>query len=222
MRMKARSALSIAALLCLSTASLAATVEYRHPDLTIVARDEPLDAVLKSLGREMRIYITVPAGLNPVVNCDIQQQPVKQAFKNLLGDMSYSLEWDDRTGKLLGLTILAGGEGVAAISSPERSGNQSAPATDTGSAALGAAPQGQRSDAVPPVRPDDTAMAEHEARMEASRAEHEARMETERAEHEARMAEERAAQEVRMQEEVERHEAEMKALAESMGINPGQ
>ena len=109
--MKTILSLSIATLLSVSITSMAATVEYQHPDLTIVAKDEPLDSVLKSLGKEMRIYITVPTGLNPIVSCDIQQQPIKQAFKNLLGDMSYSLEWEEKTGQLAGLTILAGGEG---------------------------------------------------------------------------------------------------------------
>ena len=114
--MKTILALSIATLLSVSITSIAATVDYQHPDLTIVAKDEPLDSVLKSLGKEMRIYIKIPTGLNPIVSCDIQQQPIKQAFKTLLGDMSYSLEWEEKTGKLAGLTILAGGEGVAAVS----------------------------------------------------------------------------------------------------------
>jgi hypothetical protein len=39
--------------------------------------------------------------------------PVKQAFRTLLGDMSYSLEWEEKTGQLVGVTILAGGDGAA-------------------------------------------------------------------------------------------------------------
>jgi hypothetical protein len=111
--MKTILALQIATLLSLSTTSMAATVEYQHPNLTIVAREEPLTAVLKSLGKEMRIYVTIPTGLDPAVNCDIQQQPVKQALKTLLGDMSYSLEWEENTGQLVGVTILAAGQGSA-------------------------------------------------------------------------------------------------------------
>lgn len=211
-------ALHIATLLCVSTTSLAATVEYQHPDLTIVARQEPLASVLKSLGREMRIYITIPTGLNPVVNCDIQQQPVKQAFKSLLGDVSYSLEWEEGGERLVGVTIL-GGEGgaVATVSnSPIRQsgGEQGAPAVIESLAGQGTAkPVAQRTQDTP-MAPDDTAMADHDAAM----AEHEARMEVERAEHEARMAEEREAQEVRMKEEVERHDAEMAAYLESQGL----
>jgi hypothetical protein len=111
--MKTILALHIGTLLFLSTTCIAATVEYQHPDLTIVAKEEPLDSVLKSLGKEMRIYVTIPTGLNPVVNCDIQRQPIRQAFKTLLGEVSYSLEWAENTGQLAGVTILAGGEGAA-------------------------------------------------------------------------------------------------------------
>ncbi len=96
--MKTGLALQIASLLFVSTISMAATVDYQHPDLTIVAKEEPLDSVLKSLGKEMRIYITAPTGINTLVSCDIQHRPVKQAFKTLLGDMSYSLEWEEKTG----------------------------------------------------------------------------------------------------------------------------
>ncbi len=222
-------ALQIATLLIVSTTSMAATVEYQHPNLTIVARDEPLDVVLKSLGKEMRIYITVPTGLNPVVNCDIQQQPVKQAFKTLLGDMSYSLEWEEKTGKLVGLTILAGGDGAAVAAVPDNKSRTpnvapsapvaaSAPVASTGRQAAPLA----HSDDAPPMGEDDAALAEHEARMETERAEHEARMETERVEHEARMVEERAAQEVRMKEEVARHDAELEAELASEGLQAPQ
>jgi hypothetical protein len=217
--MKTLLALQIAILLSVSITSIAATVDYEHPDLTIVAKDEPLDSVLKSLGKEMRIYIVVPAGFNPVVSCDIQQRPIKQAFKTLLGGMSYSLEWEENTGQLAGLTILAGGGNTAVATvtnnpSHGQSVSQATPAAvvSTGgqSATPASADQGGR----------DTAMADHEARIEAQRAVHEARMATDRAEHEARMVEERAAQEERMKEDVARHEAEMAAYLESQGLPP--
>ena len=215
--MKTILALSIAMLLSASITSIAATVDYEHPNLTIVAKDEPLDSVLKSLGKEMRIYVTVPTGLNPVVSCDIQQQPIKQAFKTLLGDMSYSLEWEEKTGTLAGLTILAGGEGVASVSnkpSQSQSVSQASPVPV-------ASPNGQKPAPAPIAQGNhDTAMADHEARMETDRAEHEARMETEREEHEARMVEERAVQEERMKEEVARHEAETEAYLRSQGLQP--
>ena len=186
---------------------------------------------LKSLGKEMRIYITVPTGLNPVVNCDIQQQPVKQAFKTLLGDMSYSLEWEEKTGKLVGLTILAGGDGAAVANvhakpshaqSVEQPAPVAAPAPVASTSGQGAATPVAHSDDTSPMVEDDAAMAEHEARMETERAEHEARMETERVEHEARMVEERAAQEVRMKEEVARHDAELEAELAAEGLQPPQ
>ncbi len=211
------------AMLFASTISLAATVEYQDPNLTIVAKQEPLDSVLKSLGKAMRIYITVPTGLNPLVSCDVQQQPIKQAFKTLLGDMSYSLELEEGTGQLVGVTILAGGDGsavsdVSATPSYIQSVEKIAPVpfVDTGNHGAGtpAAPR----DHAPPMVEDDTAMAEHEARMETERAAHEERMEAQRVEHEARMVEERAAQEVRMQEEVARHDAELEAELAAEGL----
>jgi hypothetical protein len=191
-----------AVLLSLSTISMAATVTYQNPDLTIVAKDEPLDAVLKSLGKEMQIYVTVPTGLNPVVNCDIQQQPVKQAFKTLLGDMSYSLQWSKKTGKLLGLTILAGGTGNAGVASvsdkgfQSQSGEQAAPAATTSVRHQGAVVQGKHDTSTvsgETAVAEDVAIAEHKARMEVERANQEARMEIQRVEHLARMAEEREA-----------------------------
>ena len=111
--MKITVAFQMASLLLISTSSVAATVKYQDTNLTIVARQEPLDAVLKSLGREMRIYVTIPRGLNPMVNCEIQQQPIQQALKTLLGDMSYSLNWEDKTGRLVGVTILPGSDRAA-------------------------------------------------------------------------------------------------------------
>jgi hypothetical protein len=207
-------ALQLAMLLSLSIPSVAATVTYQHPDLTIVAREEPLDAVLKKLGKELRIYITIPTGLNPIVSCDIQHRPIKQALKTLLGEMSYSLEWEENTGKLVGLTILAGGEGPAVAGKPPHNQNASeftpVPAVNSGS-----------HNAVPaPVDHGEhgTAMAEHEAQMQAARAEQDAENEADRAEHDARMVEERALQEEKMKEEVARHEAEMRAYIESQGL----
>jgi len=217
--MKTILALQIATLLSVSITSIAATVDYEHPDLTIVAEDEPLDSVLKSLGKEMRIYIVVPAGLNPLVSCDIQQRPIKQAFKTLLGDMSYSLEWEENTGQLAGLTILTGG-GNSALATVSNNPSHSQNASQATPAAV-ASNDGQRAAPTPVDQGGhDIAMADHEARMETHKAEHEARMATERAAHEARMVEERAAQEERMEEDLVRHEAEMADYRESQGLQP--
>ena len=214
-------ALLIATLLPLSTTSMAATVEYQHPDLTIVAKEEPLQSVLKSVGKEMRIFITTPTGINPLVSCDIQNQPIKLAFKKLLGDMSYSLEWEDGGERLVGLTILAGGEGVATAS-----GRPSHTQTGEQAASVPVASGGNR----PPVEqsandaPDATAaMADHDAEI----AEHEARMEDEREEREAqeaemviRQQEQEIAHEERMKKEEAQIEAEAATHLAAEGIEP--
>jgi hypothetical protein len=161
--MKTRLVFQIAALLSLATNSIAATVEYQYPDLTIVAEQEPLESVLKSVGREMRIFVTIPAGLDTVVKTNIQHQPIKQAFKNLLGDLDYSLVWAKGGERLLGLTIFAGG-GEAAV------------------AAVSDSPSHKQSAAQ--VAPS------HEARIEAEPEESEARMIEEEEAQEAQEAQE--------------------------------
>jgi hypothetical protein len=211
--MSARSMCRLVALLLVAASSQAADVSYQHPSLTIVAKSEPLDTVLKSLGREMRIYITVPTGLNPLVNCDIQNQSIKQAFKTLLGDLSYSLEWEEGGERLVGVTILAsGGESsVAAAPEPATASPAAIPpepvvATVIESAAP-AAPDGQ---GIPGADYDYT-MAAHEARMAQEREAHEAEMAQ-------RRQEEEVEREARMKDEIERHDAEVRAYVESQGI----
>lgn len=196
-------AFQIATLLFLSTTCIGATVEYQHPDLTIVAREEPLVSVLESLGKKMRIYVTIPTGVNPVINCDIQQQPINQAFKTLLGDVSYSLEWADSTGRLAGVTILAGGgeAGMAIVSdSPSQNQPMGQPAS-VSVASSGGLDAGLR------VEQSGGGMPANEAPMEA-----------ERDEGEGRMVEEQEAQEERLKEEVERHDSETAAYLESLGL----
>lgn len=109
-------ALQVAVLLSLSMDSMAAKVEYQHPDITIVAVEESLESVLTAVGKEMQISFTLPVGLDPVVNCDIHNQPLKRAFKNLLGNLSYALEFQEGGERLVGLTILSG-EGELATAS---------------------------------------------------------------------------------------------------------
>ena len=110
--------LGVAALLLPPVAAFAADVDYQHPTITIVANNEPLDSVLKSVSREMKIFVTTPSGFNPIVNCDIQNQPVEKAFKTLMGSMSYSLEWKNDGQQLIGLTILSGSDEPGSRSSP--------------------------------------------------------------------------------------------------------
>lgn len=215
-------AFSCGILFCMSSHAMSAEVTYDYPELTIVAKEEPLDTVLKSLGREMRIFITVPTGLNPEVTCNAQRQPVKQALKCLLGEMSYSLEWEAGGERLAGLTIFASNAQPAASTSPARSTQYPAQLQDAPDQAA------EQSDRVPvPPGSGGSAPAEADAmeralEMDMQRAEHEARMAEEREAHEAEMAlrrqEDEIAQEERMKEETARHEAQMRAYIESQGL----
>ncbi|MEZ5573285.1 MAG: hypothetical protein R3E64_14870 [Halioglobus sp.] len=213
-----------AALLLFSTGGMAATVEYDHPDLTIVAKEESLDSVLTALGKEMALTVQKPVGVNPMINCNIQNQPIERALKNLLGALSYSLVWADDGERLTGLVILAGdGESAeVVVTKPQTSSmsaDQVASVAETSSASQSAIAPARDSD-------DNPQRAEQEARMETDRAEHEARMAEEReareAEMEQRRQEEEIAHEARMKEEVARHEAEFEAYMQSQGISHPQ
>jgi hypothetical protein len=217
MRMGIAWVVQLAILLSLPIGSLAAEVEYQHPDLTVVAKEEPLQSVLKSVGKKMQIFVTTPTSLNPMISCDIQNEPIKQAFKNLLGDLSYSLEWDDKSGRLLGLTLLASDGGAAATTANSNStvpdANQSATVAVTNQGAeVPVSPNGH----VTPMADSEATMAEHEAQMDTEREEREARMAEEREAHEAEMTvrrqEEEIAHEARMQEDVGRKKAEEAVL----------
>jgi hypothetical protein len=218
--MKVKRVLS-AAMLLFSVGSIAATVEYQHPDVSIVAVDESLVSVLTSHGKEMNLSVTTPNGKNPEINCNIQKQPIKQAFKNLLGELSYSLVWADDGERLTGLVILAGDGEEAEISVSER------PPTDTRNTQVAYVPDASDSSqsANPePARYDDPEMADRGAEMALERQEQEARMAEERAEHEAEMEkrqqEEEIAHKAEMAEERARRESEMSNLAESLGLPP--
>jgi hypothetical protein len=221
--MKILFAFPAAVLLSFSLGAVAAEVEYRHPDLTIVAKDEPLDSVLKSISKEMRIFVTAPTGLNPLVNCDIQSRPLKQAFTTLLGDMSYSLEWKDDGEQLVGLTILSGTGDSVTDTGTDR--NSAAPGLDQAATLPGStnrdSPLSGRPDATggeaAQQSMDGNAMAVEQEDREARMAqEKEARV----AEMETRRQEEEIAHEARMAEEAVRNEAEMAEYFESQGINP--
>jgi hypothetical protein len=213
-----------AALLLFSTGGMAATVEYDHPEVTIVAEDESLDSVLTALGKEMQLTVTIPVGVNLVINCDIQNQPIKRAFKNLLGELSYSLVWADDGERLTGLVIFAGDGDLAEVTvfEPQASGisgNQIDFVADASGSSLGAGAPAGHSD-------DDLRSVEHEAQMKTDRAEYEARMAEEREAHEAEMEQRRQEEEIahkaRMQEDVAGHEAEFEAYMQAQGISPAQ
>lgn len=166
--MRALWAIQLAALLSIAMPSSAADVAYQHPNLTIVAKDETLDSVLQSVSKAMQIEVKTPAGLNPVVNCDIRNQPIKLAFKKLLGEMSYSLAWQDDGERLVGLTILAGTtDSVAGSATAETSPIPvDASAADAGRQAREAEMELQRQEEV----------IAHEARMEEQAMQNEADM----------------------------------------------
>jgi hypothetical protein len=219
----------VGALLSVSAGSMAAKVEYQNlDDVTIVAVDETLDSVLKTIGKEMKITVTAPTGLNPVINCDIQNKPVKRAFKTLLGDMSYSLLFEENGERLSGLVILSG-DGEPS----EATARQTAPQTTspreeaTQVVSIPVARGVDQGDGMPAEQFDgDPQRAEHESRMQAERLDMEARMAEERqvaeAEMEVRRQEEEIAHEARMKEEEVRNKESMAEYFETYGLKPTQ
>lgn len=201
----------------------AAEVSYTHPRVSIVAANESLESVLDTLGKAMDITVRIPEGVNPVINCDIQEQTIPRALKNLLGELSYSLTWQAGGGRLKGLSVLSnGGEyGVG-----DRGGQASAIAMHT--------PQGNT--VLPEHSPTASAHAasvasaepdldlpssvDHRAEMEQERL----AMEEERVAHEAQMQQSREKRKIEQQaRDVEtrtRHKAETDAYLVSIGIDP--
>jgi hypothetical protein len=210
--MKFRLAVQVAMLL-VPVCGMAATVEYQHPDVTIVAVDESLDSVLTTLGEEMQLNVTTPLGINPIINCDIQNQPIKQAFKNLLGDLSYSLVWADDGERLTGLVIFTGdGEPGGTVVSERQSSGVTSPQLVSESSNGG----GSQSAGAPPRQfEDDPRMAEHEAEMAAQRQEHDARMAEEREAGELEMAQVRREQEILHKAKITEERARIEARTEA-------
>lgn len=217
--------LKVLLMLSFSVDSIAAEVEYRHPNLTIVARDEPLDSVLRSISKEMRIFVTTPSALNPLVNCDIQDQPLERAFKELLGDMSYSLEWKDDGEQLAGVTILAGGQVAGNAILGTSTDNKLATMSTDQAAPPGGGNRGNVDSGMPVGQGSAAAMAtyDRDVDMEAERAEQEARMAEDRTRREAEMVlrreQEAIAHAERMREEVARSEARMAEYIESQDLS---
>lgn len=194
----------MASLVCAPSSTRAATVTYQHPHLTIVADNEPLDAVLKSIGSEMRIYVQIPAGHNPLVSCDIQRQGIAQAFRTLLPDTSYTLEWEETGERLTGLVVFPDEEHSTAR---YLVGSQSGNASPTRPAAIGS---NASADATPGAVGKD-------ASVDAQRAQEAHRL---RIEQETRLLEEHAPREGLLAEEAAQHQAQLSALLESLGLQP--
>jgi hypothetical protein len=76
--------------------------------------------------------------------------PIKLAFKKLLGEMSYSMAWQDDGERLLGLTVLAGTTDSVASAATGESANTPVddPAVDAGQQAREAEMELQRQEEV--------------------------------------------------------------------------
>ena len=227
--MRASLAIHLLALLSVSAGSMAAKVEYQNlDDVTIVAVDETLDSVLKTIGKEMQITVKAPTDLNLVINCDIQNKPVKRAFKTLLGDMSYSLLWEENGDRLSGLVILSGEGEPSEATARQTAPQTTSPREETAQVVSIPHARGGDQGAGMPVDQfdDDPQRAEHESRMAAERLEMEARMAEEREEREIEMEqrrqEEEIAHEVRRKEDEVRHKAWMADYLETYGPKPAQ
>jgi len=86
----------------------AATVNYQPPNLTISANDEPLISVLRAIAKEMNISISYASNIDKAVTCRIEKLPVQRAFKNLLDNSNFALQWEDK--RVVGLAILPQGK----------------------------------------------------------------------------------------------------------------
>lgn len=221
--MKIKLAVTVAAAL-LSMASISATVDYQHPEVSIVAVGESLDSVLKAVGKEMNLSVTTPIGINLEINCNIQNQPIKRAFKNLLGELSYSLVWGEDGERLTGLVILAGDDEEARVSL-----STTGTSSDTSSPQVVSMPDASdsRQNATRESHSyDDPEMAEREAELAFEQLEQQDRMAEERAEQNAEMEKILEEEDIAHKDQVVKDRAEresrMSDLAESLGLPPIQ
>lgn len=203
----------------------AAEVSYTHPNVAIFAEEETLGTVLKAVGEAMDITVRIPGGIDPVINCDIQAQPISKAMKNLLSGLSYTLVWDDGGQHLRGLTILSheGGPGVdqnANTASPTAmqttDSNPSLPERDSSTHSA--------QDSAGESHEAPSFVHEQQAEMEQERLAMEERAAEERAAHEEEMKTMRREREVEQQgrdvKERARHKAQYNAYLESIGVDP--
>jgi len=114
-------------LLVLTSAVPAGAVEivYQPPRLSISANNEPLDRVLRALGKQMHIQINAPAGLNQPITIRIVNQPVKRALHNLLRGKNYVLQWEDGGKRPVALTLIIKGMVSSPVVQPVMSVNPS-------------------------------------------------------------------------------------------------
>lgn len=86
----------------------AATVDYQPPDLSISASSESLLSVLRTVAKEMHISISYASDIDKNVSCHIEKMSVQRAFKNLLGNSNFALQWEHK--RVVGLAILPKGK----------------------------------------------------------------------------------------------------------------
>jgi len=97
----------------------AAEVDYHPPKLSIIAEHESLDSVLRHISKAMHITVTMPAGLDKQVSCNIRNMTVQRAFRNLLGDMNYALQWEDGGKRLYGVMVIVAGKESTVVMRPD-------------------------------------------------------------------------------------------------------
>ena len=208
--MKNLTSLGLAILLLTIPCSFAAKVDYEPPHISIVAVNESLESVLRTVGKEMQISVTLPLGLNPTVNCDVENKTVQEAFKVLLGDLSYSMQWEEGGDRLAGLVIMANGSSLPDNSRttffsarPADSVYDSRVEENTiGDARSGSDPYSESASLGPSGLPDrDAQMAERQERHREERERQEAQFQQERSEREALHRAERLEDEARTREE---------------------
>jgi signal transduction histidine kinase len=181
-------------------AAFAAEVDYQPPNLSIVATNEPLGSVLRSISAAMDITVSMPPDLDSPVTCDIENMPVERAFKKLLAGVSYALRWEQGGGRMTGIVLLeegydaslrVSGSSASGGSLQAESGRQYS--EQRGIVSYGEdAPQNQAA-----------GVAEEQDRMAAEMAEHEVKMALEMEQHEIRMAQEMERERERMAREIE-------------------
>ncbi len=218
--------IGLATLLLMIPCSFAAKVDYEPPYISIVAVNESLESVLRTVGEEMQISVTLPLGLNPTINCDVENKTVQEAFKVLLGDLSYSMQWEEGGDRLAGLVIMANGSSL-----PGNSRTTSFSATPAGSVydsrveenitgggtqsgtQSGSGSHSEPASHTPSGLPDrDAQMAERQARHRQEREEQEAQFRQELEEREEQHRAARLEDEARTREEDEADIARERAL----------
>ena len=181
------------------TAAFAAEVDYQPPNLSIVATDEPLWSVLRSVSAAMDITVSMPPDLDTPVTCDIENMPVERALKILLTGVSYALRWEQGGGRLTGIVLLEEGyDSSFRVSGSSASGGSLQVESDRQySKRRGIVSYGEDAS-----QNQATGVAEEQDRMVAEMAEHEIQMAREMERENERIAQEIEEERIRDENEV--------------------